>query len=120
MQREAAEKFVGIPRESLFSVLLKPCFELTLLHNFRRSDFPPAPRVDVVMLRLRKRGPPLFGHQNMVLFRDFVVYGFTTPQPTLRATLKGLFPYRQLKLLSTTAGLNIDVTPTNLRFEQWL
>ncbi|HET8845663.1 MAG TPA: rRNA adenine N(6)-methyltransferase family protein, partial [Ktedonobacteraceae bacterium] len=31
MQREAAERFLGEPRESLYGLLLKPCFELKLL-----------------------------------------------------------------------------------------
>lgn len=120
MQKEAAEKFLGIPRESLFSVLLKPCFELAILHNFRRSDFTPAPRVDVLMLRLRKRGPPLIVCSDMSLFRDFVVYSFTSRQTTLRATFKGIFTHRQLKQISDTAGLDVDVTPTGVHFEQWL
>lgn len=120
MQREAAQKFLGIPRESLFAVLLKPSFELGILHNFRQSDFMPVPRVDVVMLRLRKRGPPLIAHNEMSLFRDFIVYCFTARQTTLRATFKGIFTQRQLKQLSNTLELNVDVTPTFLSFEQWL
>ncbi len=57
MQKEAAEKFLGEPYESLYSLLLKPCFALEILHRFQRNDFAPGPRVDVVMLRLSKRGP---------------------------------------------------------------
>ncbi len=120
MQKEAAEKFLGVPQESLYGILLKPCFELELLHRFRRSDFMPAPRVDVVMLRLRKRGPPLLSRNEMSLFRDFVVYSFTTPQPSLRSTFKGIFTSRQFKLLSNTLDLDFDVTLSSLCFEQWL
>src|SRR6266699_5222722 len=58
VQKEAAGKFLGRPRESLYAVLVKPWFELDVVHRFRRRDFVPTPRVDVVMLRLRKRGPP--------------------------------------------------------------
>lgn len=120
MQKEAAEKFMGMPRESLYSVLLKPCFELELLHRFRRSDFTPAPRVDVVMLRLRKRGPPLLMRSELPLFRDFVVYSFTTPQPCLKSTLKGLFTSGQLKQLSKSLDLDVNATPTSLHLGQWL
>src|SRR5258707_9247935 len=59
MQKEAAEMFLGKPRESLRAILLKPWFEMEIVHRFQRKDFMPAPQVDVVMLRLRKRGPPL-------------------------------------------------------------
>ncbi len=120
MQGEAAEKFLGEPRPSLYAILLKPAFEAELLHHFRRSDFTPAPRVDVVMLRLRKRGPPLVARNDIQLFRDFVVYSFTTPQPSLRHTLKGIFTLPQLKQLSTNLHLDLTGTPTALSFEQWL
>ncbi|MGH2480452.1 MAG: rRNA adenine N-6-methyltransferase family protein, partial [Ktedonobacteraceae bacterium] len=99
---------------------LKPCFELEILHRFKRSDFAPGPRVDVVMLRLSKRGPPLLSRAEMPLFRDFVVYSFTTPQPSLRGSLMSVFTPRQFKLLSNTLHLNFDTTPTSLCFEQWL
>lgn len=120
MQKEAAEKFLGEPCESLYSLLLKPCFALKLLHRFKRSDFAPGPRVDVVMLRLSKRGPPLLSRAEMPLFRDFVVYSFTAPQPSLRKSLKSVFTPRQFKLLSHNLHLDFAATPTSLCFEQWL
>jgi 23S rRNA (adenine-N6)-dimethyltransferase len=120
VQKEAAKKFLGEPQESLYGILLKPCFELELLHRFRRRDFIPAPRVDVVMLRLRKRGPPLVLRNEMSLFRDFVVYSFTTPQPSLRSAFKGIFTSSQFKRLRNNLDLDFDVTPTSLYFEQWL
>lgn len=120
MQKEAAEKFLGVPQESLYAILLKPSFELKLLHRFRRSDFIPAPRVDVVMLRLRKRGPPLISRNEMSLFRDFVVYSFTTAQPSLKSTFKGIFTPRQFKRLSDNLALDFDATPRSLCFEQWI
>ncbi len=116
MQKEAAQKFLGEPRESLYSLLLKPCFALEILHRFQRNDFAPDPRVDVVMLRLCKRGPPLLSRSDMPLFRDFVVYSFTSPHPSLRRSLKGIFTPRQCKLLN----LDDNATPTSLCFEQWL
>src|SRR5712664_2835245 len=70
MQKEAAERFLGKRGESLYAVLLKPWFEPEIVHRFKRSDFVPAPRVDVVMLRLRKRGPPLIKRNDTQMFRD--------------------------------------------------
>jgi 23S rRNA (adenine-N6)-dimethyltransferase len=93
---------------------------MELVHRFRRSDFVPEPQVDVVMLRLRKRGPPLINHAQRQRFRDFVVYSFTARQPTLNATLKSLFTGPQLKHISKAVGFARDPTPTALTFEQWL
>ncbi len=120
MQKEAAGRFLGKRGESLYAVLLKPWFEPEIVHRFKRNDFVPAPRVDVVMLRLRKRGPPLIKRNNTQIFRDFVVYGFTAWQPSLRSTFKGIFTSRQFKHIARGLDFDLDATPASLRFEQWL
>jgi 23S rRNA (adenine-N6)-dimethyltransferase len=120
VQREAAEKFLGKPAESLYAVLMKPWFEPEVVHCFKRSDFVLVPRVDVVMLRLRKRGPPLIKRADRQLFRDFVVYGFTTWQPCLSRIFKGIFTPQQFRQAGRKLGFDIDTTPSSVRFEQWL
>jgi 23S rRNA (adenine-N6)-dimethyltransferase len=120
IQQEAAAVLLGHPRETLRSILLKPWFAPATLHRFQRADFAPEPQVDVVMLRLRKRGPPLINHKHAQTFRDFTVYAFTARQPTLADSLKSLFTGPQLKHISRAVGLAPDATPTSLTFEQWL
>lgn len=120
MQREAARMLLGQPRESLRSVLLKPWFELAVTHYFRREDFVPAPRVEVVMLRLRKRGPPLVCDADRQCFRDFVTYLFTAWRPTLASSLTSLFPHQHLSYLQKDLDFALDIPPTALSFEQWL
>lgn len=120
MQREAACKFLGQPSASLYAVLLKPWFELDIVHRFRRHDFVPEPRVDVVMLRLRKRGPPLVSQRNRQAFRDFVVYSFTAWRPTVSDTLREIFTAKQIRRAASEAGIDFDDTPSSLTCEQWL
>jgi 23S rRNA (adenine-N6)-dimethyltransferase len=120
MQKEAAEMFLGKPHELLRTILLKPWFEMEIIHRFKRQDFIPAPRVDVVMLRLRKRGPPLVHSADRQYFRDFVVHIFTNRQPKLGTTLKSIFTRQQLKYVKRELGFDLDVTPTSIPFEQWL
>jgi len=120
MQQEAARKFAGQPRESLYGVLLKPWFEIEIVHHFRRSDFIPEPRVDVVMLRLRKRGPPLINQSDRQKYRDLVVYGFTAWRQTLKDAFKDIFTAREIKRLDKDASIDLSVTPSSLPFEQWL
>ena len=120
IQKEAAGMFVGRPHECLRSLLLKPWFEVEIVHRFRRKDFVPEPRVDVVMLRLRKRGPPLVNPADKQCFRDFVVYGFTTWRPRLSSILKGIFTWQQLKHMRRELDFDLDATPTSLSFKQWL
>jgi 23S rRNA (adenine-N6)-dimethyltransferase len=120
MQKEAAQMFLGKPRESLCAILLKPWFEVEIVHRFRRKDFVPEPRVDVVMLRLRKRGPPLVNHAHRQRFRDFVVYGYTTWQPTPGHVLKGIFTGQQLKQIKRALDIDLYAKPTSITLEQWL
>ncbi len=120
MQKEAADMFLGKPHESLYTVLLKPWFEVGIVHRFQRKDFVPKPRVDVVMLRLRKRGPPLVNRADRQCYRDFVVYSFTTWRPTLGSILKGIFTRQQLKHIRRELGVDLDATPISLSFEHWL
>ncbi|HZS88901.1 MAG TPA: rRNA adenine N(6)-methyltransferase family protein [Chloroflexota bacterium] len=120
VQQEAAERFLGRPRESLRSVLLKPWFEPSLAYRFRQADFVPAPQVEVVMLRLRKRGPPLIQASRAQLYRDLVIHLFTAWKPSLCAALTGILSHRQIATLDQRLGLALDRPPTALPFEQWL
>ncbi len=120
MQREAADVLLGRPHESMRSILLKPWFETEIVHHFRRTDFDPAPRVDVVMLRLRKRGPPLVSARDKQCFRDFVVYVFTSRHPQPGTALKSVFTSHQLRHVRHDLSLDPTITPTSIAFEQWL
>ncbi|MDR0293348.1 MAG: rRNA adenine N(6)-methyltransferase family protein [Oscillospiraceae bacterium] len=58
VEKGAAKRFTGQPRESRVSLLLKPFFELEIRYHFRRDDFHPAPSVDAVLLHLRRKTAP--------------------------------------------------------------
>ena len=120
MQREAALMFSGKPHESLRTILLKPWFETEIVHRFQRSDFAPAPRVDVVMLRLRKRGPPLVSNADRQFFRDFVVYTFTHWQPNDGNPLITFFTRQQRAHVERTIGFDRATRPSALTLTQWL
>lgn len=50
LEKGAAKRFCGLPRENLNALLLKPFFEARIVYHFRREDFHPAPRVDTSCL----------------------------------------------------------------------
>jgi 23S rRNA (adenine-N6)-dimethyltransferase len=120
VQREAALRFLGAPRESLSALLLKPWFEPALFHRFRRTDFDPVPGVDVVMMRLRKRGPPLVAAADAQLYRDFVVSAVTAWQPFLCSALSHVLGQRQSARLLRGVGVDVAASPTSVPFEHWL
>lgn len=120
LQKEAAEKFSGIPRETQFSVLAKAFFEIHILRELRRTDFEPVPRVDSVLLRIKRRQPALLRREDAFLYRRFVRYGFGTWKHSLKLTFKSVFSYEQWKRLSKDLRFPPDATPSSLTFEQWL
>lgn len=119
VQTEAAYKFMGVPRESLHAVLLKPWFRLGITHSFNRRDFRPAPSVDSVLLRIDKRERPLLASSMECLYRDFVVYCFVHGR-TLSSTLERLVGPQSMRAISTTLQFPRDVTPTIIDFAVWL
>ena len=120
MQKEAAKKFSGSTRESLFSILAKPFFEFEILCRLKRTDFYPMPNVDSVLLSIRRRTRPLIEAQDVARYRDFVQYGFGRWKPNLRLAFKHVFTYRQWKRLACDLDYPLNATATELSFEQWL
>ncbi len=118
-QREAADMFLGVPASSLSSVLLRTRFDLTIVHQFRRQDFVPPPRVDVVLLRFTQRGPPGIARSDAQLFRDFVVYGFTAWRRCLGETFGDAFGCWRFRRVACRVGLDPSVTPSRVAFDQW-
>lgn len=74
MEKGAAKRFCGVPRDNLQSLLLKPFFEAKIIYHFRREDFHPAPNVDVVLLELQRKGTPDIQPEQKADFRAFLSY----------------------------------------------
>jgi 23S rRNA (adenine-N6)-dimethyltransferase len=120
MQKEAAWKFSGSPRETLVSILAKPFFEFKILSRLRRTDFWPVPNVDSVLLSIKRRARPLLETQDVPPYRDFVRYAFGSWKPNLKLAFKNVFSYQQWKRLSRDLDIPLNATPTELSFDQWL
>ena len=77
VQKESARKFIGMPhdnRNQMIATLLKPWFEIDIFWKFKREDFIPYPRVDSVMLNVKRLDKPLISYGRKKSYRDFVVY----------------------------------------------
>lgn len=119
VQREAAARFIGQPRTTLAALLLYPWFDATVFYWFRRTDFRPVPGVDIVMLRLRKRGPPLVARSHAQLYRDFTARLFTDPAPSVTRRLEALLGSRRGRRLATRLNLG-ELPPNRVPARIWL
>ncbi|MDP2861064.1 MAG: rRNA adenine dimethyltransferase family protein [bacterium] len=122
VQKEAAVKYAGAPygKESLSSILVKPWFELTIVHTFFKKDFLPVPRVDIVLLRLKLRERPLVDIKNKPLFNDFFAYVFQQRESTVKEGLRDIFTNIQFSVLRKRLGFSPRATLTELSFPVWL
>jgi len=119
VQREAAQRFTGRPHTALPALLLAPWFEAQVVHSFRRGDFSPRPGVDVVLLRLAKRGPPLLTDRQARPYRDFVCAVFTARQPTLHETLRRLGGDRWAQRALIESGTSLQARPGDIPPDRW-
>lgn len=116
MEKGAAKRFCGLPGENLNSLLLKPFFEPSILYYFNRGDFHPAPRVDMVLLELKRKSVPDIPPARRGDFRAFVSHG-------LRYGLRGshaLLTNRQTAAALRFAGLPPIERTGEVLYIQWL
>jgi 23S rRNA (adenine-N6)-dimethyltransferase len=120
MQREAAGKFAGAPLETKFSAQIKPWFCVDLARQLRRTDFSPIPNVEIALLRIKQREPPLVQQKEATTYRRFVAFGFRRGRANLRLTFKPVFTYPQWTRLADELHFARDALPSELTMEQWL
>ncbi len=72
LEKGAAKRFMGIPRETSKSLLLKPKWEMKILYHFRKEDFHPKPSVDSVLLHLSYKRKPDIDRADFGAYKKFV------------------------------------------------
>lgn len=120
LQREAAEKFAGLPgRQSLFSTLHAPWFALNIVRQFRQDDFTPEPGVAVVLLQCQQRADPLVPTSQRQLYLDLVSYMFNHANPNILPSLQKLFPHPQFDDVIAKLGAHATAKPSQLPYAAW-
>lgn len=101
MEKGAAKRFMGLPRETEKSLMLKVCWDMEILYRFRREDFHPMPSVDSVLIHFSRKAVPDLNKNECYAFKRFVghcmKYGICGK--------KGLLTRRQVAVALKQAGL---------------
>jgi 16S rRNA A1518/A1519 N6-dimethyltransferase RsmA/KsgA/DIM1 with predicted DNA glycosylase/AP lyase activity len=111
---------MGRPRGTLFAALLYPWFEVSVVHRFRPHDFAPPPTVETVLMRMRKRGPPLIEHRDGALYRDLIAYIFTAWQPTIGHALEKTLGRQAVRRIERGAAVTLGVPPSHMWPDHWM
>jgi 16S rRNA (adenine1518-N6/adenine1519-N6)-dimethyltransferase len=104
VQREVGERLAATPGSDAYgipSVLAQLCCEVRVLRAISRSVFAPVPRVDSVLVRLRRREPApadelrafvqgAFAHRRKALARSLALAGVVDDREAVRTALGSL------------------------------
>lgn len=116
VERGAAKRFCGQPRETRSSLLLRPFFQTRILCTIPRTQFHPSPRIDAALLELRRRPRPDLPFAQRREFAGFVArcqkYGFSHA--------RSLLTRRQAAAALRQAGLPSIERSGDVLYVQWL
>jgi 23S rRNA (adenine-N6)-dimethyltransferase len=118
VQGEAAEKFAGVPRETLFSLQHRPWFDIGIAMRLSRDAFEPRPRVSAALLHIARRERPLITAREAAPYRAFVQTAFGAAD--MRAALRRYMTRRQFVRLAREVGFPVGARSPELAFDQWL
>lgn len=116
MEKGAAKRFIGIPKETGKSLLLKVNWNMEIAYHFRRDDFHPVPSVDCVLVHFSRKETPDLNKKECVEFQKFVEY-------SLKYGLcgsRGLLTRRQVSVALRQAGLPHAHEDGVTLYIQWL
>lgn len=72
MEKGAAKRFMGIPKETKNSLLLKVNWDMKIMYYFRREDFHPMPAVDSVLVHFIKKAEPDLSRNEYGAYQKFI------------------------------------------------
>lgn len=113
LERGAAMRFAGLPRESLRSLVLRPLFEVRIVEPVRRGEFHPMPAVDAALVHIGKKSEPDLTRGQMPAYEKFV-------RRAMERGLSGLLSRRQIQRALHRAGQGDGRPCAEMLYIQWL
>lgn len=93
-------------------------YSVSIVYDFDRSDFYPAPKVDIVLLHLKRRRA--LDKAKVREYEDLVSYFYTCHKGnTAKACLSALFSHEQIKRLAQSCGIGLSESYTMITAAQW-
>ncbi len=117
--RRLALRLLGLPHENQFSLKHKPWFDFSIYHEFKRSDFIPAPNIDSAMWRITKKEVPILPIEERNSWEKFIEISFGQGT-NININLLRILAKQQLQELSAKINFSLKEKPGYLSFPQWL
>jgi 23S rRNA (adenine-N6)-dimethyltransferase len=121
MQREAGIKYCGKPfgKERLASLILKPWFDIKIIMSIPNQAFVPKPTIQVILLSIVPKTPPLIHPKEKRAFQDFVTYGFSMKEKSIIDNYSKVFSINQKKQIKSKLDLR-NKSIADAPLEVWL
>lgn len=116
MEKGAAKRFLGLPRENTHSLAIKPYYDGRILYHMRREDYHPAPAVDSVLVHFHRRETPDLAVQHREALTGFV----QAMSRSLQGARGGPMTRRQASAILHAAGHADIPQSATLDYVQWL
>lgn len=120
LQREAAERYIGSPSQTLAALRIAPWFSVDVIYRFKKTDFVPTPAIDVVFVRVLKRGPPLLRRRDAQPFRDFIAAIFTAWRPSIGPSMHDAVGAHAARRLLAATDVEPTSKPSGIPLNGWL
>lgn len=115
MQKEAAFRLMG---NDLHALKVKPWFSFKITRRLKAEDFLPIPAVTPIFLKISKYDSPRIDSKDRDEYSLFLTYCFLNSKSGIKSSLKKIFTFTQLGILSKK--YNLKSKPRELGFEKWV
>jgi len=118
LEKGAARRFCGNKKNSLSSIMVNSLYKIEILHDFKRHDYFPQPKVDTQLVYFRLRKSTGLIQQDSEEFYNFLKIFFDKGKNSIKKTLKIIFSNKQATILSEKNNMKLDgnlsdITPQN-------
>ncbi len=110
MQKQSAERLLGVKEGLLLSLLIFNKYEGKIIHEFKYTDFKPVSRVKSVLISFIKRDRYLVNKEDEVLFRDFIAFLVMQQKPEIVQRLEKLISPRAAVEILKATGISIHAS----------
>ena len=119
IRKDLAYRLSAQYKENQFSIMHKPWFSFSIYYRFNGKDFIPHTKVNVVMMRFRKRAQPILPLSEKFKYQNFIRLGFGNGLPIFE-NLKRVWGFG--KTLNAIRKVQIDkqTKPSHLSLQQWV
>lgn len=116
VEKGAAKRFSGFPKETKKSLFLKVHWETNIFYYIKKDYFHPKPSVDSALLHLSRKINPNLSGSDLTLYKRFIAYSFKYGL----FSKKSLLTKKQISLALKNANLPSLRKNEKISFNQWL